>query len=255
MKIYPVPALEDNYIWTLINDDENTAVIVDPGDAAPILSFLEKENLNLRAILITHHHWDHTDGIGAVLNRFQVPVYASADEKIAHCTHALRENDIVDIPGFPALHVLSIPGHTAGHIAYYGDDALICGDTLFATGCGRIFEGTPEQMYRSLQKLAALPEHTLVYPAHEYTLNNLRFAATVETDNPKIDERVQVVKKLIEKNNCSLPSTMKNEKETNPFLRCNIPSVIAQTEKQVNKTLSNEVEVFTELRKWKDNFR
>jgi hydroxyacylglutathione hydrolase len=253
MQIFPVPALKDNYIWTLVNA-KNKAIIVDPGESSPILHFLHNKNLTLLAIFITHHHWDHTNGVADILQQFHVPVYGPANETVLHLTHPLREHDKVSLEGFPAFNILDIPGHTAGHIAYYSSDNLFCGDTLFAVGCGRLFEGTPEQMFASLQKMAALPDETKVYCAHEYTLNNLRFASLVEPDNADISERIQHTVELQSKNNCSLPSTIKEEKKTNPFLRCGVKEVIASVENHWGKKFDRTVDVFAALRKWKDKF-
>jgi len=255
IEVQPISALKDNYIWVLVNKKNKTAIVVDPGEAPPVLEFLQKNDLSLLAIFITHHHWDHTNGIEEILNFKKVPVYGSANEKITHLTHPLRELDIVSVPEFPLdFQVLEIPGHTVGHIAYYSPGMLFCGDTLFSAGCGRLFEGTAEQMFISLQKLAALPDDTKVYCAHEYTLNNLRFAASVEANNQEIMNRISFVTALRDKNLPSLPSTMKEEKETNPFLRCGVLEVKWNVEKQVNRKLESLVETFAMLRKWKDEF-
>lgn len=250
MQIHPVPALKDNYIWTLTNK-QNKAIIVDPGEASPLLHFLDKKNLTLFAIFITHHHWDHTHGIAEVLQQFDVPVYGPANERVLHLTHALHEHDTVSVEGFPEFKIIDIPGHTAGHIAYYSPQILFCGDTLFAAGCGKLFEGTPEQMFASLQKIAALPDETKIYCAHEYTLNNLRFAGMVEPNNTNITTRTQHTAELLNKYNCSLPSILKEEKETNPFLRCSVKEVAVSVEKHWGKKFDNPVDVFAALRKWK----
>lgn len=253
--IKPIFALKDNYIWIIIDEKNHTAVIVDPGEASPVINYLNKYNLTLIAILITHHHWDHTNGIDEILNFKNVPVYGPAIENIPHLTHPLHNENTFEIPRFPLnFQVLEIHGHTAGHIAYYAPGMVFCGDTLFAAGCGRLFEGTAAQMYSSLQKLSALPQETKVYCAHEYTLKNLHFAEVVEPGNSKIYERILRVKGLRDKNLPSLPSTILEEKETNPFLRCDVADVIASVERHAGKRLSNELEVFTELRKWKDGF-
>lgn len=252
-KIVPIPVLKDNYVWTLI--DNKNAVIVDPGEAAPVIDFIHKNQLSLKGILITHHHWDHTNGMPELKKRYQVPVYAPASENIAETTVAVHENDVVSIEGFPVqLNVISIPCHTSGHIAYYAPGILFSGDTLFAAGCGRLFEGDAKQMYASLKKLAALPDDTKIYCGHEYTLNNLRFAETVEPGNLKIAERKQRVSALREKNIASLPSTLAEEKETNPFLRCEVSEVASQVQKHAGKKLNNAIDVFAELRLWKDHF-
>lgn len=256
LDIMLISILKDNYVWVLVNKDNHSVIIVDPGEAAPVIHFLNDHQLDLKAILITHHHWDHTNGIEEILKFKKVPVYGSATEQISYLTHPLRELDIIDIPEFPLrFQVLAIPGHTAGHIAYYSPGMLFCGDTLFGAGCGRLFEGTAEQMFVSLQKLAALPDDTKVYCGHEYTLNNLRFAAMVEPHNQQIMTRVQNVTELREKNLPSLPSTMKEEKETNPFLRCDVLEIKRSLEKQMDRKLESAVDVFAMLRKSKDEFK
>lgn len=255
-KIYavvPIPALKDNYIWALINKENNRALIVDPGEAQPVTHFLQQQQLQLAGILITHHHGDHTNGIAGLIQH-NVPIFGSAQENISHFTHALTEADVVQVPSFPDFQILSIYGHTRGHIAYYSPGILFCGDTLFSAGCGRIFEGTASQMYASLQKMAALPDNTQVYCAHEYTLNNLRFAEMVEPSNQAIKERVKEVNALRAQQLPSLPSTIGIEKETNPFLRCDSAEIIVNVEKYAQQPLNDVVSIFTWLRKWKDVF-
>src|SRR5579885_402652 len=255
-RIYPVKALKDNYIWVIVNTLQMSAMIVDPGEAAPVINFITSNNLSLIAILATHHHWDHINGIGELIQYFDVPVYAPTIEKIPHMTALAAPESELCIPGIPLnIQVLGIPGHTKGHVAYYAPGMLFCGDTLFAAGCGRIFEGTPEQMFASLQKLAALPDDTNIYCGHEYTFDNLRFAEIVEPGNPKIHERKTRVSELRNKSLPSLPSTLLEEKETNPFLRCDSPELIANVEKFAYQYLRDPVSVFTWLRKWKDNFQ
>ncbi len=236
--ITPIPALKDNYIWAIINRTNNTVLIVDPGEAEPVNTFLHEHKLTLSGILLTHHHWDHTNGAASLSKQHHVPVIGPEKDRIAGLTRAVHEGDEVNIAGFPlTFKVMEIPGHTLGHIAYYSPGMLFCGDTLFAAGCGRIFEGTPPQMFATLQKLAALPDDTNVYCAHEYTVNNLRFAEVVEPDNANIQKRMQKVRELREQQLPSLPSTLGEEKATNPFLRC------------------DTVDEFTRLRKLKDDFR
>ncbi len=191
--IIPIPAFADNYIWLL--RDGRSAVVVDPGDATPVLAYLERAGLTLTAILATHHHNDHVGGIPALRERYPVPVFGPARESIPARTQALSEGDVFEVPGLPVtLRTLDIPGHTAGHIALFGEVAgapsVFCGDTLFAAGCGRLFEGTPSQMWASLSALARLPDATNVYCGHEYTLANLRFALAVEPDNAALAARL-----------------------------------------------------------------
>ncbi len=256
MNIIPIPILSDNYVWTLLDTNQPTAVIVDPGEAKPVIHFLKQHELTLCGILITHHHWDHTGGIAELKNQYDIPIYGPANETIDGLSVPLQPDQIIQLKSFPlTLQVIGIPGHTLGHVAYYSPGILFCGDTLFAAGCGRVFEGTAAQMYASLQKIAALPDNTKIYCAHEYTLNNLRFAEQVEPENKKIKERLVRVSDLRKKNLPSLPSLLKEEKETNPFLRCDSPELIANVEKHAGETLSTPVEVFTELRTWKDGFK
>ena len=254
MRIAPIPILKDNYVWVLIDDTKHTAIIIDPGDAKPVIAFLKQHQLSLLAILITHHHWDHTNGIIDILREFSVAVYGP-NENISGLTHPLQGQTTFYIQGFPhEITVLDIPGHTSMHIAYYIDGALFCGDTLFAAGCGRLFEGTPAEMNTSLQKIASLPDDTKIYCAHEYTFNNLRFAQTVEPHNQHIQERIHRVTELRNNHQPSLPSTLGEEKLTNPFLRCDSAELKANVEKQAGMSLNNSVAVFTALRKWKDGF-
>lgn len=258
--IVALRALADNYIWVI--RDHCHAAVVDPGDAAPVLDYLHRENLKLIAILNTHHHNDHVGGNAALLREFTVPVHGPANESIPTLTHRLKECSDHEseegnayLPEFSlTLRVLDIPGHTAGHIAYYGANLLFCGDTLFACGCGRLFEGTAKQMLDSLQKLADLPKETEVYCGHEYTLNNIRFARIVEPGNQALIEREAVVKKLREQNLPTLPSTIAMEKATNPFLRCNQPEIIRNAGIHARKPLSDSVSVFAAIREWKDHF-
>ena len=253
LNIYPVHAFKDNYIWLIHN--QYHAAIVDPGCATVVLTYLEQKKLQPIAILNTHHHHDHTGGNVTLLQVFNLPVYGPANENIPGLTHGLKENDTVNLTELELeLAVLDIPGHTAGHIAYYGGNLLFCGDTLFACGCGRIFEGTAQQMYASLQKLASLPDETLVYCTHEYTLHNVRFAKVVEPDNPVLAQRAVEIKEQRRCNLPTLPSILAIEKATNPFLRCDQPTLIHTVSQHAGKLLHDPISVFTEIRKWKDTF-
>lgn len=255
LQVLPIPALKDNYIWAIVDSKTNTALIVDPGEAQPVETFLAQNKLILKGILLTHHHWDHTNGAPELRDRYKVPVIGPAADRISSLTIPVHEPMQVHVPDFPlTLNVIDIPGHTLGHVAYYADGMLFCGDTLFSSGCGRLFEGTAEQMYHSLRKLAALPGNTNIYCGHEYTLNNLRFAQTVDPENSQIISRIKEVTEMRHNNLPSLPSTMKDELKTNPFLRCEVPEVIDSVETQSQKTLRNSVEVFAELRRLKDHF-
>ena len=258
MDIQALRAFEDNYIWLL--REGRHVVAVDPGDAAPVLRYLAEENASLAAILLTHHHGDHTGGVADLLARNPVPVYGPAGEPIAGITVPLREGDAVALPGFQdRFQVIDVPGHTRGHIAYYGGSeghgVLFCGDTLFACGCGRLFEGTARQMWASLGKLAALPPDTLVFCAHEYTQSNIRFALAVEPGNAALQARAERVAQLRRDQQPTVPFPLAEELETNPFLRSAHPEVIRSAERHCGTSLSGASEVFAVLREWKNTFR
>lgn len=251
LEIVPISALKDNYIWTL--RDAKHAAVVDPGEAGPVLDYLAREQLTLVAILATHHHPDHVGGIDALLKQRMVPVFGPRKEPIPGMTHPVTEGDSVSIPELGAsFSVLDIPGHTRAHVAYYGLDSLFCGDTLFACGCGRLFEGTAEQMYASLQKLLALPDETKVYCGHEYTLANIQFARAVEPHNEALAAREADEQKLRAVGKPTLPSTVGREKATNPFLRCLEPAVIDSANKYLGSRLTDPVRVFAAIRDWKN---
>ncbi len=255
LEVTAVPAFRDNYIWLLKNSDNNSVAIVDPGDAGPVLEAISEQNLTPAALLITHHHADHVGGVTRLLEHYPVPVYGPAGENIPGRTHALAEGDTVtlDQPG-ASFRILEVPGHTAGHIAYYGEGCLFIGDTLFMSGCGRLFEGTPAQMRRSLQKLAELPDDTRIYCAHEYTLANLRFAEAVEPGNRTVKERLLRCQALREQGIPTVPGSLAEEKATNPFLRVTEADVIAAAESRSGHALADDVEVFATIRAWKDSF-
>ncbi|MGD8206882.1 MAG: hydroxyacylglutathione hydrolase [Thiohalocapsa sp.] len=252
--IEPIPAFEDNYIWMLRDAGQPAVVVVDPGDADPVIDRLDSEGLGLAAILITHHHRDHTGGVGELIERWpDALVAAPADRRIRGANRIVREGDEVAVAGLSArLDVIEVPGHTATHIAYLGDGMLFCGDTLFAGGCGRVFDGTFEQLADSLRRIAALPPQTLVYCAHEYTLANLGFAAWVEPDSAALAERTASAERLRAIGRPTVPSGLGLELATNPFLRTSEPAVIAAAERFAGRSLATPTEVLTALRHWKD---
>lgn len=260
IKVYPISALRDNYVWTLVDGKEAKAVIVDPGDAAPVIAYLSAHSLRLEAILITHHHWDHTNGIADILEYAEVPVIGAENSPCQYITRYVHgEDDLTIATDFPDFDIISIPGHTLDHIAYYTSPSnsapiLFCGDTIFGAGCGRIFEGNPEMMYRSLAKVTALPDNTLIYCGHEYTMRNLEFATLVEPSNRDTQIRIEKVRALRYANMASVPSTCLEEKKTNPFLRVHIPEVRGQVERHFQQQYQTPVEVFAALRRWKDDF-
>lgn len=252
MNIVPVPAFKDNYIW-VIRDDAGRAAVVDPGEAQPALDYLQAEGLSLAAILITHHHPDHVGGVPTLLERHDVPVFGPGSERIPGMSKPLGEGDQAHIADMGlTFEVLDIPGHTAGHIAYTGHGALFSGDTLFAGGCGKLFEGTPSQMHASLAKLASLPEDTRVYCGHEYTEANLRFAVQVEPDNAAIQQRLEHVAAQRRNGEVTLPSTIALERDTNVFLRSGSESVKQHAEAHAGRRLDSAVDVFGTVRAWKD---
>jgi hydroxyacylglutathione hydrolase len=245
-----IPAFKDNYIWLLRRGDR--AAVVDPGDAAPVMARLQAEGLRLEAILVTHHHADHQGGVAALAGHWPAAVFGPADESIIARSRPLSGGERIDVLG-QEFQVLAVPGHTAGHIAYAMPGAVFCGDTLFGAGCGRLFEGTPAQMAGSLDKLAALPDDTLIYCAHEYTAANLEFAAAVEPENPAIRRRMAAVAERRQAGLPSVPSTLAEEKATNPFLRCAEPAVSAAA-RQRDPRVEDLVGVFAAIRAWKNVF-
>jgi hydroxyacylglutathione hydrolase len=256
LSVVPIPAFSDNYLWLIHNGVH--AAIVDPGDAEPVLAALDAHRLSLNAILLTHHHADHVGGVPRLLQHFNVPVYGPGTESIMHITTPLLEGDCARIPELElSLSVLEVPGHTRGHIAYVAKEQkwLFCGDTLFAGGCGRLFEGTPEQMINSLKKLAALPDATRVYCAHEYTLSNLRFAKEVDPTNIALQSRIHSEQAKREAGKPTVPSTIELEKSTNPFLRHEEPAIIKSLIAAGRIEDPESVAVFTALREWKNSYR
>lgn len=256
LNVHPIHAFSDNYIWVIHN--QTHAAVIDPGIASPVIEYLQSKRLQLSAILITHHHHDHTGGNAELLQSFNVPVYGPHNESIATVSHPLREGDQVNLEEMSLnLTVLDTPGHTRGHIAYYGSNPfnmVFCGDTLFACGCGRVFEGTAQQMYQSLQKLSQLPGDTLIFCTHEYTLGNIQFAKVVDPKNARLIDFEIAAQELRNRNVPTIPTTLILERKINPFIRCEQQEIINSAQNYSGKSLPDPIEVFTALREWKNNF-
>jgi hydroxyacylglutathione hydrolase len=253
MEIVPLRAFADNYVWTL--RDAKRAAVVDPGDAGPVLEYLEREGLELVAILNTHHHADHVGGNADLLARWKVPVFGPNDDRIREVSHRMKDGSRCTVPHFGIeFGVSEIPGHTRSHIAFHGAGLLFSGDTLFAAGCGRLFEGTPSQMHESLSRLMRLPDDTRVYCGHEYTVSNIRFARAVEPDNAALRELESWAKEQRDRDRPTLPSTVRQEKATNPFVRVGEAAVIAAANRYAGKTLIDPVSVLAAIREWKNSF-
>lgn len=253
MRVVPISAFSDNYIWAIVNDSNQSFMVVDPGEARPVLAFAKANQLDLTAILLTHHHADHTGGVIQLLSYFpHIPVYGPADARMPMVNHPVKAHDVLTWDALQ-LTVFDTPGHTSSHISYYSPAAqwLFCGDTLFSGGCGRIFDGSVEALYHSLQQLLSLPNDTQIYCAHEYTQQNLRFARTIEPDNQQIAEILQDLEQ--NKIACSLPSTLQREKEINPFFRINQPMVIYYA-KSLGADGYDPLSVFLTLREAKNHF-
>ncbi len=248
-----LPAFADNYIWLL--PCSAGVVVVDPGAADGVLAYLRASNLQLHAILLTHHHHDHVGGTPELLAAFpQARVIGPRDRRIATITEAVGEGDEVQLGDDLTLRVLEVPGHTLTHIAFYSDTELYCGDTLFSLGCGRLFEGSPAQMLASLSRFAALDPKTRVYCGHEYTLANGRFASVVEPQNQALPAYLGTVRARRASDQPSLPSVLADELDCNPFLRVDAPALIEAVSARAGRTLADRVEVFAQLRAWKDGF-
>ncbi|MCG6365552.1 hydroxyacylglutathione hydrolase [Vibrio fluvialis] len=251
LHIKSIPAFNDNYIWLIQNSDRRCAV-VDPGDATPVLDYLSQHELTLEAILITHHHNDHIGGVPELVRQYpNVDVVGPSQEPIPTLTHRVDAGDQIELFD-ERFMVLGLPGHTLGHIGYVGDGKLFCGDVLFSAGCGRVFEGTMEQMFTSLSKLVALPEETKVYCAHEYTASNVAFAMAVEPDNEQLQIYRDEVIRLRGQGHSTLPSTLRREKWVNPFLRTQEPSIMKSVANRTEQT--DALSIFTALREWKNEF-
>ncbi|MEJ2400725.1 MAG: hydroxyacylglutathione hydrolase [Xanthomonadales bacterium] len=253
IRVTAIPAFADNYIWLLSTGDTACAV-VDPGDAKPVLDALHREGLDLKAILLTHHHADHIGGVGELVNATGAAVYGPHDKRIPGQTRSFAEGDVLELED-PALRfsVLEVPGHTSSHIALHGHGCLFCGDTLFSVGCGRLFEGTPAQMQDSLDKIAALPPETLVFCAHEYTLSNCDFARIVEPKNAALAQRASEVEAARATGRITVPSTLESERAVNPFLRTREPTVVAAARAR-EPGVEPGAETLAVIRAWKDSF-
>ena len=253
MRLTPLPAFDDNYIWALQDGDGRT-VIVDPGQAGPVLE-AAANGMEPAAILLTHHHGDHVGGVPELLARWpSLPVFAPDDRRIPLDCSRVRDGDPVSLAGW-SFEVLSVPGHTTSHIAYIGHGRLFCGDALFSLGCGRMFEGTAPQMLASLRRLASLPADTLVCCGHEYTLANAAFARVVEPDNPALRRRQAEATSMRDRGLPTLPSILGNERDCNPFLRIDVPAVRAAVAAREPGAADDRIEAFAALRRWKDGFR
>lgn len=254
LSVTPIPALSDNYIWLLRQDSSPGVCVVDPGEAEPVIEFLERESLTLENVLITHHHPDHTGGLKALIKRYSPRVIGPDSPSIEGLTDIVGEGDEVRIMG-RLFEVFATPGHTLDHISFFAPGIpplLFCGDSLFCAGCGRLFEGTPEQMHRTLNRFAKLPEETLVFAGHEYTLANLIFASEADPDNPFVAQALQECQKARELERPTLPSTIGRELKINPYLRLKTDSVRNAVSRQGNS--NDELATFTTLREWKNRF-
>jgi hydroxyacylglutathione hydrolase len=253
LSVEPLKAYDDNYIW-LVSTNEGS-IVIDPGESNKIIDLMNKNKINLEGVLITHHHFDHTNGLNDVLDKKKLNVYGPKNN-IDGINKIVSQSDKFNLIGID-FEVLEIPGHTIDHIGFYsfnnGNPILFCGDTLFSGGCGRVFEGTYEQMHQALNKLSKLPRNTKIYCGHEYTLSNLKFAKEVEPNNKQLEDEYKNVERLTSSNEPSLPTTLEKELNINPFLRCGISDVQNKINEKFNIT-GNELEIFVALRKWKDAF-
>lgn len=251
--ITPIPIYRDNYVWMIVQGSR--CWLVDPGDGAPVIDYLRNHNLALEGVFITHKHWDHVDGLRALVAEFPAPVYGPGPDLVTGVSHTVSDGDRLAMGDLDLL-VIAIPGHTFEHLAYYAPSAgaLFSGDTLFSAGCGRVFDGTIEDLFESLERIKSLPADTQIFAAHEYTLANLAFAATVEPDNEARDRYQQECLELRQRQLPTLPASLATERAINPFLRTDSKQIKQRVEAYFQTRCYSERELFRLLRRWKDTF-
>ena len=249
--------LQDNYSWVITNGKNSHCIIIDAGEAQPIIEFVKQKRLTPISVFITHHHSDHIGGISELKKKFPwLEIYGPHNESISGITDPLCDGDVVDFSEIGLgieVEVIPTPGHTRGHLSYYVPGHLFTGDTLFSAGCGRIFEGTAKQMFDSLNKIKAFPDTTFIYPAHEYTVANLLFAREVEPDSFIIATRLEECQRLREQCRVTLPTMVVLERAINPFFRCDEEAVLKAVSEKYRKNFNSELDVFIALREWKDH--